>query len=425
MNRNILILTLAVIALSCGNPTQIKENSKANTVIKINNIPKIKSVKYSDLFESIRIVKLETTSESLIGRIDKILHYHDMFFILDQVNSKSVLVFDSNGKYLRKIGNNGRGPGEYDEPNDIAIDRFNNNLIVYQHTGKKLLTYSFDGAFLEEIKLKFYIKSFNIINRDAIAVYFDNGPDTPNESKYNMLIINKKGKVLNTAFEIDQNTPFSKGGFGFFNVNMSDDELIVSPGYSNKIYTVLQDSLRLKYFIDFGMHNIPMDFWANSGKTDFIKKLRASDYAFLINQFETPGYLSFSFSYKSMVYNSFYSKESGTLIFGNYLLNDMYGLIVGGPLLACDEDLMITSHDPTNIEGIKEIYNFSSTDGTKMKKRLLENLDAVNNSNGEMGMLKKNLETAVFKPTKEEIANIGSINPTDNPILIVHKLKPF
>lgn len=64
------------------------------------------------LDDSIEIIPLETTEECLISKINRIEFYQDKIFVSDKANAK-IFVFTSEGKYLKSIGTQGGGPGEY------------------------------------------------------------------------------------------------------------------------------------------------------------------------------------------------------------------------------------------------------------------------------------------------------------------------
>lgn len=83
--------------------------------INLTDIIPYQVYKFSDIFDSIGFVKLETRDDALIGRIDRIIAVDNKYVILDGSISKAVFVFD--GKVLNRIGRNGRGPREYESPN--------------------------------------------------------------------------------------------------------------------------------------------------------------------------------------------------------------------------------------------------------------------------------------------------------------------
>ena len=84
----------------------------------------------SPLIDSVVLIPLEATDQSLIGNIDKIICTDDRFYILDKRTSKNLFVFDHQGKFIRCIGQAGRGPGEYLEPSDFVVYPKENLIIV-------------------------------------------------------------------------------------------------------------------------------------------------------------------------------------------------------------------------------------------------------------------------------------------------------
>ncbi len=58
-----------------------------------------------------------------IGFVKQILSYKDRYYILDTPLGKTIYMFDSEGKYLKKIDKIGQGPGEYVMPRSIIINK--------------------------------------------------------------------------------------------------------------------------------------------------------------------------------------------------------------------------------------------------------------------------------------------------------------
>lgn len=404
--------------LACTNKLKQEIDTSNYKLITIDEIPENAGLKYSEVFDSIKIIPLETTDESLIGRIDKVIYHDNRIYVMDQVLSKSVLAFNSDGKYLFNIGNNGKGPGEYDEPNDIAIDQFSNKIMIWCNNNRKILSYYFDGTFFEEIKLDYLFDSFSVVGPGIFALYIDrtNYVDNGIKIKHHLLIVNKSGEVLKHEFEFGNLT---KGGFNFFNNNIHSYS--VSPGYSNSIFRIGPDSISLKYQIEFGKHTIPEDFF-KFPKYIFNEELEHSDYAFLKSFSESENYLLFSFVYKSMIYNGFYFKKEEKLYFANLFLNDFAGLVKGGAILTGNNDLFLSYFEPYQIESIKDILNRSQNDNIQIKNELL-NMIQNSNVDSRMSEYKNLIKSATFSISKKQNEIINAINPSDNPVLILYYLR--
>lgn len=106
MRKTILIGAMALALGACSE--QPKENSN---VIQVD-IENAQPMNLADFVESIQLVPLETTDESLIKRIDRMVIQDGKVYI--QNERQNVLVFDKNGKFLLSTSKRlGQGPEDY------------------------------------------------------------------------------------------------------------------------------------------------------------------------------------------------------------------------------------------------------------------------------------------------------------------------
>lgn len=111
-----------------------------------------------NVFDSLTAIKLETNDSCIIGRINQVVIVKDTIYIRDTWSSKSVFVFDMNGKYINSIGNIGSGPFEYVEPSDMYVT--DSTIIIYDQWQHKLLTYNHRGDGLSDNRLPFVCNQF-------------------------------------------------------------------------------------------------------------------------------------------------------------------------------------------------------------------------------------------------------------------------
>ncbi|WP_280748574.1 6-bladed beta-propeller [Parabacteroides sp. PF5-9] len=90
-----------------------------------------------------QIIPLETNEHILIKQINKILLEHDQFFIL---HDNLCSVFNLNGQFIRRIGTNGQGPGEYTQITDLFIDD-KGQIIFFDSASHQLFFHQSDGSF--------------------------------------------------------------------------------------------------------------------------------------------------------------------------------------------------------------------------------------------------------------------------------------
>ena len=119
----------------------------------------------SEISEKIEAIELEVTDESLIQKVSRILYSSDFIIVQEW---KSIMLFDKNGKFIRRIGSEGQGPGEYVSINSIAADFDSKKIFVFS-VDDKFLCYDFEGNFVKQSPIGYYPRA-----RNAYANYIDN-----------------------------------------------------------------------------------------------------------------------------------------------------------------------------------------------------------------------------------------------------------
>ena len=168
MKKMILFLGIALFVL-CGckekAPVTVGEGS-----IVVDIIQPEKNLKMSDLFSDIKYVKLETTSESLIQDINRVLDLDGNLLVVDR-NNQSLLLFGKDGRFIKKIAGQGKGPGEYLRMYDAAVDKEGRRLFVLDAYAQSVLIYDFDGKCLDSKKFGFWAQELEYIGGDKVALY--------------------------------------------------------------------------------------------------------------------------------------------------------------------------------------------------------------------------------------------------------------
>ncbi len=134
------ILIICIVFVSCST----KQDETRNTQTYIIDIDKASvenELLYSTVFSKMKTIILETSDECLISMIAKMEIYEDYIIILDPRMAKSVFVFNKEGKFIRKIGAVGAGPGEFIAPFDFTIDSRNGEIYILDFSSQKILKY--------------------------------------------------------------------------------------------------------------------------------------------------------------------------------------------------------------------------------------------------------------------------------------------
>lgn len=130
MKNNIKIIFSAVIVLAVLTACSGKKRSEPHAVeangdlivIDIDKAKQEKMLLYSSFLEAPDVIVLETTPECIIQNIRTTDMYENHIYILDDV-ANALYVFRRDGSFLKRMGHEGRGHGEYLELSDFSIDR--------------------------------------------------------------------------------------------------------------------------------------------------------------------------------------------------------------------------------------------------------------------------------------------------------------
>lgn len=161
-----------------------KQHGPDNVITHIDG--KLREVKcLSLIFKLPRIIQLETINESLIGRnINKIKKKNGEYFI--SFDNKSLVIFDQQGKFLRRIQKKGRAPGEYISLVDFDVLPSGNIVIL---DVKKLILYSNTGEFLKAIPLDIFCYNLKAVDEEHFLI-------RASGEKYILYLIDSKGYVV-------------------------------------------------------------------------------------------------------------------------------------------------------------------------------------------------------------------------------------
>jgi hypothetical protein len=197
--------------------------------IKLELIDEVKYVNCSDVLTLSKYICLETTEECLIGKIDNVLLIDSFLYVLDKDLSKSIYVFDYEGTFLKKLSNEGKGPGEYASLSCMAYDKWTKEILVLDRTGRKLMKFNLKGDILESVGLEDGYSFFRVLDEEKI-VFFSNYSSYENKQ---FSICLKNGQLVRKFWSM----PLGQKGYGIMDDIFSKhtDSCIFSIPYDNKI----------------------------------------------------------------------------------------------------------------------------------------------------------------------------------------------
>ena len=143
-------------------------SSSNEKVITTFDIPKEAQPNFalSEIAESVEYISLETSDESFLSLIQEVKFYKDKFYVGDA--GGKILVFDTNGKFLYRIGTEGEGPGEFFYVSSFVIDEKSEQL--YLASGRRLIAYTVDNEYVIEKSFPFFIDYVEIIDNQLVVI---------------------------------------------------------------------------------------------------------------------------------------------------------------------------------------------------------------------------------------------------------------
>lgn len=153
------------------------------------NISNFKAINLSSIGNEIKYIPLETNPECYVQTIEKV-EFSERYIFVNEV--RRLLQFTKDGKFIRQIGTQGRGPGEYISVGDFCIDEQKGEVYIIDG---KLLTYGFDGSFKSSSKLSFRPSQVIKKSRDYLFYHLWNVPDKSSLVKYSWILTDRKGLI--------------------------------------------------------------------------------------------------------------------------------------------------------------------------------------------------------------------------------------
>jgi hypothetical protein len=141
-----------LFTVSCGNANRgsAPEKSEVYAIALEDALENERRFRLSDMAESLEYVELKTPPGMPIMVTHMVVSDEYIF-----VESKDeVYQFTMSGDFVRKVGRNGRGPGEYLTAIDISVDEAKRQVNIVG--GLELYTYSFDGDFLGSVEISLF-----------------------------------------------------------------------------------------------------------------------------------------------------------------------------------------------------------------------------------------------------------------------------
>lgn len=359
--KNVLVtITIAFALISC-NISQ-KDNKASKTITIIENEKELPykiglpernegSLKTSMIANDVQFIPLETNKNSIIGRGGQIRINDSLIVISDR---KKILLFERSGKFIRQIGTNGKGPGEYLMIFDFELK---GDTIFLTSVGKRsMIKYTLDGKFQEEIEIGNQLTHFSLSPDEHIIWY--------SPKRRELIFYNQMMKPINTLNpENLTKLPDKYSIWDTFDTyfQVSKNKLLFSTYFSDTIWNISNGEQKAAYILNLKDKLLPYEVLIKSYHEQNFEKFtkQAANYQ-KVNLFEGQNTLFvFQKAWNDNNLNAIYTHDFETDITKKYTAPYIYDDMLSGMELRiksenqCSEKILVSFINPVNL--LKEL----------------------------------------------------------------------
>ena len=399
---NIIVISVVSVFCSCSNNHYSISACSVDTIDIDKAIYKDR-ILLSNIVSAPRVIILETKKECLIQQIRSMEVYDNKIYILDD-KANSLFVFDVNGAFIGKIGERGRGNGEYWDLSDFTIDRENGFIYLWDEALNMINKY--------DARTRKYVSSAKVNNDGERSfcilysndrLYINRTSKEDNDNNYELMEISSvDGKQIGSLLkssEYNHGWNYSlRLPYGYFYSKNSESPKYIEM-FSNKIVSITSEGVSTSTFVqskDFVVDKDIKQLIEITKKNNYmydLASLNNADRIYMISNYaELKNIKTFRFSKGWEVLTAFYNTNRNEV----YVTNDVENDYIGNNNNFAS-DFIFTDE--------KGAYSLIDTEMIPLF------IDEVINEN-------------VLNPRIEQYEKLLNISPESNPILFFYPYSP-
>ncbi|MDE6116355.1 MAG: 6-bladed beta-propeller [Duncaniella sp.] len=195
------------------------------------------SVPLSQFIDSITYVTLELNDSLVFGRIKNVSFNDSTIVVLDNLTNE-VTQFTHEGKFIRRIGSKGRGPGEFISATKLDSD--DKHIYIYDRMLLSVLKYDHDGNYIDRDSIG-SAEDFVAIGTNGTPIYllalYNASPERSGIFLWN------RDKGRRNLYGCSEDTPLNHPWEIFKD---SDEVSVMTRDYENRIFNLDGDSLTIE-----------------------------------------------------------------------------------------------------------------------------------------------------------------------------------
>ena len=254
--------------------------------------------------------RLDSISEKLwICNLEKYngIDLHS-YIILCDLNGNGICVF-LNNKLLCNIAHYGRGPQEFITITGFCLDKSNKHICIYDNESRKLVKYTYNGAFVGKYPLPDLMRSFTNVKGKFICIQ----PAYLRKMRSGIWTTDSEGKFGKVLVPENSDNVYEALYPHYFNYN--DEGISYYDRYDNRLFFITPDSAYLKYRFNL-IPAMPRALKRNEDKG-------VQDYFMLATCYDFEKYILLFYGSTKEFYQVLYNKADSTYRVTEDLVNDL------------------------------------------------------------------------------------------------------
>jgi hypothetical protein len=230
-----LICFFAISSCSYG-----QKRVKSVPVIDIaGNFANMEEIYLSRFSDNIRYVPLQSNMDHPLRWNTNLYADFSENYIVDS-DGRTCLLYNNDGHFIKQIGSQGRGPGEYTGIRYVKL--MNNKILIYEYSTDDLIEYKIDGSFVKRYNSgltgnkKYRMLEATFLNDSLI---FGNIENFTGKDEFKALIIDYQGNII----KYYKNYIFFKLDPGLSHAQSPGDAIYYSFGNKTFFKEFLNDTL--------------------------------------------------------------------------------------------------------------------------------------------------------------------------------------
>ena len=209
---------------------------------------------FTELIESVEYIPLETDSVHFVGYNPQLYVSDDSYYMVDNVMASRIYRYDLKGKFLNKIGQKGRGSGEYGELDGFRI--IDDTVVVFSNNDK-MLKFSPMGELIEERIIPNLLRQSSYYIGDGYLYYFGFGPNF----KGRLMFISRDTSKNITYLTDDERNNKVLTGKSTKRFSHYGDNIYIKDGEEPHLLKYSNNNVEVYHKFDFGQYSLPEKYY--------------------------------------------------------------------------------------------------------------------------------------------------------------------